>query len=81
MTAGDLSLSRRETAGRRAPEKPGATCPTYVFWNPHLGLLSESWSIAQDIAARVKMFFYHLGRKDRFRTCPRGQALRDGRGF
>src|SRR6266545_1455135 len=59
------------------PRKAGRYLPYLRFLESHLGLLSESWSIAQDIAAAVKMFFYYLGRMDRFGTCPRGQALRD----
>jgi hypothetical protein len=80
MTAGGFSASSEKTAGRRTPEKPGATA-LLRFLESHLGLLKESWSIAQDIAARVKMFFYHLGRRDRFGTCPRGQALRGNSAF
>jgi len=79
MTAGGFSASSEKTAGRHAPEKPGATALPAFSGIPPRAFEKESWSIAQDIAVRVKMFFYHLGRRDRFGTCPRGQVLREGR--
>jgi len=80
MTAGGFSVFGEKSAGRRALEKLGATCPNYFSGIPPRAFLNESWSIPQDIVTRVKMFFYYLGRRDRFATCPTGQALR-GRGF